>query len=141
MTRLKLLKSGDISEKDIQKTVISWVRAQPRIKNLVMHFANEGKRSTAYGKLLKDMGLRPGVSDLFIASMCHGYGGAWIELKSKHGVLSKEQREFLLDMEQQGYYTAVCHSIDETIKQIEWYLSSQKGTSLSSNSLSCSFSL
>lgn len=121
MSRVKLLKSGTISEAEIQKTIIKWVRLQPKISNLVLHFANEGKRSAAYGRMLKDMGLRPGVSDLYVAMMRHGYGGAWIELKSQEGVISTAQLEFLKDMKQQGYYTVVCRSIEDTIKVLEWY--------------------
>ncbi len=121
MPRFKLLKSGNIPESEIQKAVIKWVRLQPKIRNLVLHFPNEGKRSASYGRMLKEMGLRPGVSDLYVAMMRHGYGGAWIELKSQEGVLSVVQLEFLQDMKQQGYYTVVCRSIEDTIKVLEWY--------------------
>lgn len=121
MTNFKLLKSGEISEESIQKTVIQWVRNQPKIKKLVLHFPNEGKRSARYGRVLKDMGLRPGVSDLFIAMPCRGFGGAWIELKSANGVVSIHQKEFLEDMSEQNYFTAICWSIDEAIDTIKWY--------------------
>lgn len=119
--RCALLKSGEISEQSMQKGIMQWVRLQPNINKLVLHFANEGKRSARYGKVLKDMGLRPGVSDLYIAMMRHGYGGAWIELKSTKGALRASQEEFLHDMKKQGYFTFVSRSIDETIKLIEWY--------------------
>lgn len=121
MARLKLLKSGDLSEQCIQKTIIQWVRMQPTIKNLVLHFANEGKRSDRYGRLLKDLGLRPGVADLFIAMPSHGFCGAWIELKSENGIVSLVQKKFLQDMKEQCYYTEVCRSIDEGINTIKWY--------------------
>lgn len=121
MPLIKLLKSGKISELSIQKAVMQWVRCKPKIKNLVLHFANEGKRTSYYGRILKDIGLRPGVSDLHIAMMRHGYGGAWIELKTEAGVLQASQIEFLEDMKSQGYFTAVCRSIDETIATIDWY--------------------
>lgn len=116
-----LLKNGEISEKTIQKQVIHYCRLVPKISKIVMHFANEGKRSARYGKELKDMGMRPGVSDLFVAKMSRGYGGAWIELKSKNGRLSPFQINFLDDMKNEGYYTAVCRSFDECIDIINWY--------------------
>lgn len=121
MRTTKYLKSGEIAEESIQKTVMDWVRLYPDIKNLVMHFPNEGKRSPRYGLTLKDMGMRPGVSDIHIAMMRHGFGAAWIELKAAHGIISPAQKQFLIDMEQQGYFTAVCYSIDETIAVIKWY--------------------
>ena len=121
MTRLKLLKSGDIPEESIHKTVIEWVRLHDKIKGLVIHYPNEGRRTERFGRLLKDMGLRAGVSDLFIAMGNHGFFGAWIELKSKHGHVSVLQKQFLKDMDEQNYFTSVCWSIDEAIHTISWY--------------------
>jgi hypothetical protein len=121
MPRLKLLKSGEISEETIHKTVMEWVRTHPMLKGLVLHFPNEGRRSERFGRLLKDMGMRAGVSELLIAMQRHGYGGAWIELKSSNGFLSQPQKDFLSDMRQQNYFVSVCHSIDEAIKVISWY--------------------
>jgi len=115
------LRSGELSEESIQRLVIQWVRIHPDIKNLVIHFANEGKRSPRCGKALKDIGLRPGVADLFIPMAKHGFHGLWIELKTLKGILSPVQKSFLEDMEQQGYCTHVCRSVDDTIKMIEWY--------------------
>lgn len=133
--KLKLLKSGDISEEAIHKTVMEWVRMHPILKGLVLHFPNEGSRSERFGRLLKVMGMRAGVSDLLIAMPRHGYGGAWIELKSLNGILSPHQKVFLEDMGQQNYFTAVCWSIDEAINTISWYcFDNQKGISLSSKS-------
>lgn len=121
MPRIKLLKSGDISEDSIQKAVIQWTRLHPVLKNLVIHIPNEGKRSPRYGKHLKDIGLLPGVWDLLVATARHNYIGAWIELKSAKGTLSEAQKAFAKTMEQQNYYLAVCHSIESAIKTIEWY--------------------
>lgn len=121
MPRIKVLKSGAISEESIHKTVMEWVRAHPMIKKLVLHFPNEGRRTLRFGKLLQDMGMRAGVADLLIAMGRHGFNGAWIELKSARGIVSAAQKEFLDDMSQQGYFTAVCWSIDEAISTIDWY--------------------
>jgi len=110
-----------ISEDDIQKTVMQWVRLQG-LGGVVFHIPNQGKRSMRYGKQLKDMGMRPGVSDLFIARPSKRYHGAWIELKSAKGRISPEQKLFLIDMEKEGYFTAICWSIEETIETITQYL-------------------
>ena len=124
--RQKVLKSGYLSEESIHSTVIDWVRKHPffRINNrfrLILHFPNEGKRTLRYGKLMKDLGMRKGVSDLFIAMPCNGFGGAWIELKSETGRLGVEQKEFLEDMKSQNYFTAVCWSIEEAMNTISSY--------------------
>jgi hypothetical protein len=100
---------------------MQWVNLHSILKNFIIHIPNEGKRTAHYGKYLKDMGMRPGVADLFIAMPRHGCNGAWIELKSKNGILSQEQREFLQDMESQNYFTKICYSFEEAIETIEWY--------------------
>ncbi len=117
-------KSGDLTESSIHKAVIQYVKIHPILKkyqHLIMHFANERKCSLAYGKHLKMMGVRKGVYDLFIATSRHCYHGAWIELKSSGGALSKEQKQFCEDMRQENYFTAECWSIEEAIKVISWY--------------------
>ncbi len=121
MPRIKCLAAGHPSEESIQKTVMQWVNLNSKIKHLIFHFANEGKRSPRYGKLLKDLGLKAGVSDLFIAMGRHGFHGAWIELKSIKGIVSLDQKAFLNSMKAQGYFTAVCRSVDDTIRLIDWY--------------------
>lgn len=121
MRRIKLLHSGDISEETIHKTVMKWVRSHHGLDKFVLHFPNEGKRTCRFGKLLKDMGMRAGVSDLFIAIPRHGFCGAWIELKSKNGRVNSSQKDFLSDMESQGYFTKVCRSIEDSIEIINWY--------------------
>ncbi len=121
MPRGKFLKSGSLSEEIIHKTVIEWVNLHPILQRVVLHFPNEGRRTLRFGKLLKDMGMRAGVSDLFIAMGRHGFNGAWIELKSKGGIVSAVQKEFLDDMSFQNYFTAICWSIDEAINLMDWY--------------------
>lgn len=121
MSQIKLLKSGELSEESIHKTIMDWVKLQPLIKDLVLHFPNEGKRNKRYGKFLKDLGMRAGVSDLFIMMGRHGYNGAWIELKSTDGILSPFQQQFIADARKQNYFTAVCRSFAVTIQIIKWY--------------------
>lgn len=124
--KIEYLKSGEIAEKSIHKLTLAYIKEHPKLKKyikLILHFPNEGKRTTSYGKMLKSMGMRKGVVDLFIAIPRRGYGGAWIELKSADGVLSAEQKEFLDDMKEQNFYTHVTWSVKESIDIIEWYLS------------------
>ena len=117
MPRGNYLKSGALSEEGIHKAIMDWVRLHPSIVKLVMHFPNEGKRTPSYGRMMKDLGMRAGVSDLFISMARHGYHGAWIEFKTPTGVVSPAQKAFLLDMKQQGYYTVVCRSIEDGISE------------------------
>lgn len=121
MSKNHSLKSGNPSENSIHKTVIQFVNAHPILRKCVIHIPNEGKRTVMYGKHLKDMGMRPGVADLFIAMPRRGYNGAWIELKSKYGILSEHQANFLNDMSAQNFFTKVCSSVDSALEVIQWY--------------------
>lgn len=121
MQRIKLLKDGEISEATIHKTAIQWARAHPIIHRRIIHIPNEGKRTGRYGNHLKSLGLLPGVWDLFVMLARHGFHGAWIEIKSKHGTLSPAQKLFGEEQRQEGYFTAVCYSVDEVIRTLDWY--------------------
>lgn len=124
MTRIRRLKNGDISEESIHLSLMEWIAINPLTKpykDFFLHYPSEGKRSPRYGKLMKDLGMRKGVSDLFIAIPRHGYGGAWIELKSACGNLKKEQKQFLEDMHQQNFFASACWSFDDAVKVIAWY--------------------
>lgn len=119
---MKLNKSGEPNEESIQISVFDWLRLYPDIYDHVYHFANESKRSPRYGATLKKMGLKRGVSDIFIALPFRGFIGAWIEIKTKEGRATKEQLDFLEKMEKLGYFTALTKGLEETFSVISWYI-------------------
>ncbi len=104
-----------------QIKVMDWVRFN-NLHEIVIHIANERSCSPQHGAILKRMGVRKGVSDLFITRASRGYYGAWIELKSNKGKLSKEQSEFLFNMHQEGYFAVCRFGADEAIATIRDYL-------------------
>lgn len=120
----KYLKDGSLAEITIQKMILAWVSVHPYLKKYkghFLHFANEGKRSSHYANMLKSIGMRKGASDLMIAVPVKLYPGAWMEVKSAGGTITKEQEQFLSDMASVGYYTCVCYSLDEGIRHINHY--------------------
>jgi VRR-NUC domain len=127
---IPLLKRGNVSEEAIQKALVQWVNLNPYLARFVLHVPNEGQRSKSYGRKLKDLGMRKGAWDLLVTMARHDYIGAWIELKSQFGKLTPEQVIFGQDMREQGYFTAVCHSIDEAIHMLEWYCFDNKNPAL-----------
>jgi len=72
---------------------------------------------------MKAEGMKKGVADLCLPMARHGFHGLYIEMKRNDGgVLSKEQKDFLAFLEQQGYYGAVCNGYNEAVDVLEWYI-------------------
>ena len=87
-----------------QKAYMEWFHAQyPGLADDIHHFANERKCTPWFGKHLKEMGVKKGVADIFLAVPNSGKAGLWIELKVGNGRLTKEQREFLARKTARGY--------------------------------------
>lgn len=87
-----------------QKAYMAWFYKQfPGLQEDIHHFANERQCSPRFGKHLKEMGVKKGVADIFLAIPNNGKAGLWIELKVLNGRLTKEQREFLSRKTARGY--------------------------------------
>jgi VRR-NUC domain-containing protein len=110
------------TEEQIQIAVMDWARLHPICKDYLIYNVNSGDRHISYAKKLKRMGQRKGVSDLLLAYPCNGYHAAWIELKSKTGVLTIEQKEWINRMIEVGCKAYVVRSIDDAIAAIKDYL-------------------
>lgn len=61
--------------------LVRWLSYHPIVRDYFCKNDNEGKRTPAQGRMLKLMGLRPGVSDLFIYFPTKTYSGLWLEVK------------------------------------------------------------
>ncbi len=104
-----------------REPVIEWLFAIP----------GGGKRGKIEAKRFKGLGVKAGVSDLFLAYVSKGRGGLWIEMKKKakdfdsprlaRAAVTKLQRGWLNRMDRQGYKTAICYGADEAIQEIKDY--------------------
>lgn len=87
------------------------------------HVPNGGARCAAEGGKLKAQGVKKGVPDVFICNPppnAPEYIGTIIELKRKNGgVVSLEQKRWLMILKAQGWLTKVCHGADEAIAFVE----------------------
>ncbi len=88
-----------------------------------IHIANEGKRSHVNGSLLRRMGLRAGVSDIFMPRGNARFSGLWIELKAGKNKPTPSQLEFINEMITEGYHACVCYSAEEAILTIKTFYS------------------
>ena len=124
-----------MTEHDEQVKVINWcfdmTREYPEL-DLIFAIPNGamlggGRIGAIRANSLKAEGMRPGVADLFLPSPHGKWHGMFIEMKTKIGKLSENQKEFIAGVEAQGYYTAVCYGADEAIEQLAYYLNLEKG--------------
>ena len=118
-------------ELDEQQTVAEWAewstRKYPELK-LLYHITNEGKRSLANGAALKRAGLKKGVPDLCLPCAKGGYHALYIEMKKdKNCKPSKDQKEWLANLNAAGNLAVVCHSADEAIETLKRYLNLKEG--------------
>jgi len=105
-----------------QITFFHWIRAQPKLAPFCFSVPNERKTSPMHGALLKKMGLKPGVADIFIAIPSGEYHGLWVEMKAGKNKPTPLQLEFLANMKSKGYATAICYDAPTAIKTLEDYL-------------------
>jgi len=73
------------------------------------------------------MGVRAGVSDLFLSVARRGYHGLYIEMKYGDNSMSKDQIEFANEVRNENYFVAEnVNSFEEFCRVIKWYLSGEK---------------
>ena len=103
-----------------QILIVEWLRqVHPDIP--FIHCANERKCSPVYGRLLKRMGQRAGVSDLFFPRGNDIHKGLWLELKSAKGKPTDLQLDFLTEMMSEGYLGLVCYGSKQAIDAISLF--------------------
>lgn len=116
-------------EELIQICYINWFKTNyPELAEDIHHFANERKCSVYEGVKLKRMGVLAGVYDIFIAipRFDLGYGGCWIELKTKKGRLSEKQIAFGIQKNKRGYKAIDVWSLEEAKQATMDYLEGYK---------------
>ena len=71
----------------------------------------------------KATGMKKGVPDLFIYEPRGGYHGLAIELKVGYNKPTKEQLEWIEQLNKRKYKAVVCRGIDEALFELQNYLS------------------
>lgn len=113
------------TEEEEQIWLFSWAALNlgrwPELE-LLHHIPNGGKRSKPEAARFKAMGVKRGVSDIFLPVARGGYHGLYIELKAKDGKVEKEQKEWIDAVQEQGYYGIVCFGGFSAANLLETYL-------------------
>ena len=102
---------------------MNWVSYNlPDVFEDTHHFANQRSCSIQEGRKLKRMGVKRGVSDIFVAIPKNGKSGLWLELKVGSGKPSKEQIDFLARKQERGYVCRVAWGYSDAIDILLDYL-------------------
>jgi hypothetical protein len=119
-------------EDDEQVALMKWARLNekkyPGLEWLFMipngtRLAGTPLQRQITGARLKKMGLKAGVSDLFLPTPKHGRHGLFIELKSKIGTPSDEQLSFGQHVLDSGYCFHICRGWEAAAEVIRAYYS------------------
>jgi hypothetical protein len=114
------------TEEQEQAAVIEWrdlMAVQfPALEDLI-HIPNGGLRSKSEAVRFKRLGVRPGVSDLFLPEPVGKYHGLWVEMKRQEGgKLSPAQKDWLDRMNRKGYLAVRANGAEEACDIIYKYL-------------------
>ena len=117
----------NLSEDSIQIMVMRWARTVEHngrpLADYLHHSPNGGSRHIAEAAKFKRMGVKRGYPDLILDVAKGGYHGARIELKkAAGGRASKEQKERLQMLTDEGYYAVVAKGYDEAVQVISKYM-------------------
>lgn len=105
-------------ESKIQKTVVQYLRLELRhIGGIVYAVPNGDKRDEIVAARLKQEGVLAGVADLHI--LLPGGKIVFVEMKTKKGVQSQNQKIFQSTVEELGFEYLIWRSIDDAISWVK----------------------
>ena len=116
-----------LSEFDEQVCFFNWCRSPFVLKKypaLKWAFCTGNGLRLSMGQAMKykRQGGTKGVLDIFLPSARGEFHGLFIEMKRKEkGVVSKEQKDFIADVTNEGYKAVVCKGARAAIEETEAY--------------------
>lgn len=103
--------------------IMHWATTHPICSEHLFHIENERKCTPQQGYMRRIMGVKPGVSDLFLAYPRGKYAGFWLELKAPGKKPTETQRTWLIRMAKAGYAAAWFDNAEKAIRALEAYCS------------------
>lgn len=122
-------KAPEPDEHAIQVSCVAWATAQSAYRpelRLLYAVPNGGHRHVRVASMLKVEGVRPGVPDLVLPVARGGFFGLYVEMKTRTGRVSTEQKEWMARLAAEGYRVEVCRSLEGFIEVVAGYLRLQK---------------
>lgn len=120
--------SSDL-EHQHQASLVDWVKKHETVwpeLRLLFAVPNAAKRSPRLAAYMKAEGLKAGVPDLMLPVARQGYHGLFIEMKRpKKYSVSDEQKQWIADLQAQGYKAVVCAGFDAAWGVLRDYVGSE----------------
>jgi len=120
-----------MTEDEHQEKIFEWANAHIKeFPELDLLYANMNgvRRSKRYTAKLKRRGMKSGIPDMFLPAARYGFHGLYIELKRpstelhRKGYLSKEQKAWVKNLNNQGYAAKICYGWDDAVQLLKYYL-------------------
>lgn len=116
-----------MSEHDEQCALFQWIdielnRPSPIPGLEMVYSTTRGNTGGRTGGYLRDEGVRAGIFDINVDTSRHGFHGLRIELKTKTGTLTKEQRVWFQRFRTHGFMAVVCRGWEAAMDTIIDYL-------------------
>lgn len=114
-------------ESELQTACVNWFRFSfPQFKMLLFAIPNGGHRNILTAMRMKREGVISGVPDLFLSIGRNGFNGFYIEMKQGKGTLTENQEIFFQQAKKHNYKCEVITSLDQFIREITFYINSNK---------------
>lgn len=135
-TRRLVIKNGVITVEDterrrkprqeehqLQAACVRWFEANyPEYDGLLFAVPNGGRRDKVTGAMLREEGVRAGVSDLLLLVPSAGDHGLCIEMKTPRGRQHPSQKRWMEKVRQHGYRYTICRSLDDFAREMKLYM-------------------
>ena len=110
-------------EAGVQVAVIQYLKSAYPGK---LYCASAGGMFTSMKQAIKmkATGYIKGFPDLQICEPNAKYHGLFIELKTDKGVVSKDQKEWIKELNKRGYCASICKGFDQAKEMIDGYFNS-----------------
>ena len=110
-------------EHQLQCACVRWFRLQyPQLHHNLFAVPNGGRRDEVTAGKLKAEGVIAGISDLILLKSNAEYGALLIEMKTRTGRQSEQQKQWQVQIEKDGYHYVVCRSLEDFMTEVNNYL-------------------
>ena len=107
----------------MQSAFFEWMHyTHRRVRAVSFAIPNDGKRSAKEGYFAKLRGMTPGIPDTFMSIARGPYHGLYIEFKIHPNKPTNAQLAKIISLTQEGYMCAICYTLEEGKKTLNFYL-------------------